>query len=113
MVDPSVALEMLVNLIENAHNVSPGDQPIVLRAVFNPEAPGFVRFEVLDRGPGIDESFVTGASSATPGISSGRGLGLEIVRSLARLSGGRLEFHPRDGGGTIARIDIPAAGGDR
>ena len=113
MVDPSIALEMLVNLIENAHNASPPDQPITLRASVNPEAPDYVRFEVLDRGPGIDEkSLAAGTSRTTPGVSAGRGLGLEIVRSLAKLSGGELEFRPRDGGGTIAGIDIPAAGGD-
>jgi signal transduction histidine kinase len=38
-----------------------------------------------------------------------RGLGLEIARSLAAANGGSIEFAPREGGGTAARVDVPAA----
>jgi signal transduction histidine kinase len=38
-----------------------------------------------------------------------RGLGLEIARSLAAANGGSIGLAPRPGGGTIARIDLPAA----
>jgi len=40
---------------------------------------------------------------------TGRGLGLEIARSLSAASGGKLELEAREGGGTIARVTLPAA----
>jgi two-component system, OmpR family, sensor histidine kinase KdpD len=99
-VDPSLALEILVNLIENAHRVSPPAAPIELAARRHPLDPARLRIEVLDRGPGLP-----------PGLAdvAQRGLGLEIARSLAAANDGSVELMPRPGGGTIARIDLPAA----
>jgi two-component system, OmpR family, sensor histidine kinase KdpD len=98
-VDPSLALEILVNLIENAHRVSPQGAAIELTARAQ-EA--MVRIEVLDRGPGMPTAI------ADTDVAQ-RGLGLEIARSLAIANGGRLDLVPRDGGGTIAQLDVPAA----
>ena len=50
-VDPSLALEILVNLIENAHQASPPGAPIELSAFRHPLHPDRVRLEVADRGP--------------------------------------------------------------
>jgi signal transduction histidine kinase len=47
---------------------------------------------------------VTGASDLAQ-----RGLGLEIARSLAAANGGTIAITPRPGGGTVARVDLPAA----
>jgi two-component system sensor histidine kinase KdpD len=98
-VDPSLVLEILVNLIENAHRVSPPDAPIELTASRHGRQ---VRIEVLDRGPGLPP--VDGTSDVAQ-----RGLGLEIARGLAAANGGAFEITPRPGGGTIARVDLPAA----
>jgi signal transduction histidine kinase len=78
---------------------------------------GGVRLEVLDRGPGLPPAvrdFLAGAS--TPGAagagavdSASGGLGLRIARSLAEANGGTLHLAPREGGGTAARLDLPAA----
>jgi two-component system sensor histidine kinase KdpD len=95
-VDPSLALEILVNLIENAHRVSPQDAPLELHATRNGAQ---VRLEVLDRGPGVPVEADVAQS----------GLGLQIARSLAEANGGSLALLPRDGGGTVARVDLPAA----
>ena len=97
-VDPSLTLEILVNLIENAHRVSPPHAPIELFAGPHPSA-AQVRIEVLDRGPGMPEA---------PDVAQ-RGLGLEIARALAGVHGGSISFASRDGGGTIVRVDLPAA----
>jgi two-component system, OmpR family, sensor histidine kinase KdpD len=96
-VDPSLVLEILVNLIENAHRVSPPNAPLELfaRALESDR----VRLEILDRGPGVP----------TTSDVAQRGLGLEIARSLAAANGGSIDIAPRDGGGTIARLDVPAA----
>jgi K+-sensing histidine kinase KdpD len=111
-VDPSLALEILVNLIENAHHVSPPDAPLELLARPHPLDPTQVRIEVLDRGPGLpagvadaDGNIVAGAARDVEQL----GLGLEIVRSLAAANGGSFGITPRQGGGAIARLDLPAA----
>lgn len=100
-VDPSLVLEILVNLIENAHRVSPPDAPLELTARIHPMHASQVRIEVLDRGPGLPDP-------ATSDVAQ-RGLGIEIARSLAAANGGSIEWTPRLGGGTIARLDVPAA----
>ena len=106
-VDPSLALEVLVNFVENADRVSPAGLPLDLVARRHPLADGQVRIEVLDRGPGIrtGESADAVPSSDVPG----RGLGLEIARSLAAASGGSIGLSNRPGGGSVARLDLPAA----
>jgi len=101
-VDPSLALEILVNLIENAHRVSPAGVPLELTAAAHPADPGRVRVEVLDRGPGLPPNI------ATSDVAQ-RGLGLEIARSLTAANEGTLSVEPREGGGTVARLDVPAA----
>jgi two-component system sensor histidine kinase KdpD len=111
-VDPSLALEILVNLIENAHRVSPRGAPLELIARLHPLDPLQVRIEILDRGPGIPEGVADADGNLLAGATSDvaqRGLGLEIARSLAAANGGSIGITPRQGGGTIARVDLPAA----
>jgi two-component system sensor histidine kinase KdpD len=111
-VDPSLALEILVNLIENAHRVSPPNAPLELVARVHPLDPAQVRIEVLDRGPGLPEGVADIDGNLLPGATSDvaqRGLGLEIARSLATANGGTIGITPREGGGTVARLDLPAA----
>jgi two-component system sensor histidine kinase KdpD len=98
-VDPVLALEILVNLIENAHRVSPPDAPLELTARLHPLDPSMVRIEVLDRGPGVPDGIA----------DANGGLGLEIARSLAAANGGSIGIAPRPGGGAIARLDVPSA----
>jgi two-component system sensor histidine kinase KdpD len=113
-VDPSLALEVIINLLENATRAASSDRPLELAAARDPEDPSRVRVEILDRGPGIALSLrqVLLGNSAPVGpaladVGSG-GLGLEIVTGLTRALGGALALVPRPGGGTIARIVLPA-----
>ena len=99
-VDPALTLEILVNLLENAHRVSPENASIELVARKHPIDADKIRIEILDRGPGIPLQ--------TSDVAQ-RGLGLEIARGLAAVNGGSVGLAPRSGGGTIARIDLPAA----
>lgn len=110
--DPSLLLEVLVNLIENAHQASPAGAPLDLLAHGHPFDPSQVRLEVRDRGPGLpagvtdtDGNIVASAA----GDVAQRGLGLEIARSLTVANCGTISIGPRDGGGTVARLDMPAA----
>ncbi len=111
-VDPSLALEILVNLIENAHRASPQDAPLEMVARRHPLDPAQVRIEVFDRGPGLPPGVADADGNLLSGAASDvaqRGLGLEIARSLADANGGSVAIAPRQGGGTVARIDLPAA----
>lgn len=74
---------------------------------------GGVTILVEDRGPGIDreeaakvfEPFFRGRSSANV---RGAGLGLTIVREIVTDHGGTVEHHPRNGGGSVFAIHLPA-----
>lgn len=96
--DPSLALEIMVNLIENAHRVAPQGSPIVLQAMPAPGDPRRAWLEILDRGPG--------PSHAAHG--GGAGLGLLIAASFAAAHGGSASLLERDGGGARARVELPA-----
>jgi len=100
-----------VNLVENAHRVSPAGATIELVARRHPLDPSKLRIEVLDRGPGLPAGVTDGDGNIATETSdvAQRGLGLEIARSLAAANGGTIGLAPRPGGGTIARIDLPAA----
>jgi two-component system sensor histidine kinase KdpD len=110
-VDPSLALEILVNLVENAHRVSPPGTPIELIARRHPMDADKLRIEVLDRGPGLPPGVADANGNIATETSdvAQRGLGLEIARSLAAANGGSIGLAPRPGGGTMARVDLPAA----
>lgn len=100
-VDPSLALEILVNLIENAHRASPAEMPIVLRAERHGDDRDRVRIGILDRGAGLQAD---DAGDILP-----RGLGLEIAQRFAHANGGAVTLERRDGGGTCAFVDLPVA----
>ena len=81
-------------------------------------AAGRIVLDVVDRGPGIPPDQVerlkqpfTRASAARANAAgiAGAGLGLAIVDRIARLHGGTFDLLPRDGGGTVARVTLPAS----
>lgn len=108
LVDPSLALEIVVNLIENAAEASGPHSPIDLRATKSPEREGRVWIEVLDRGHGLASDQARRLRAAGTTESTG-GIGMDLSRNLAKLSGGSVEWFERPGGGTVARFDAPSA----
>jgi len=77
---------------------------------------GRCRLRVEDRGPGIPrderervfEPFYRGPAAernATPGS----GLGLSLVRHVARAHGGRARVEGHEGGGTAVVLELPVA----
>jgi len=69
-----------------------------------------VRVEVLDRGEGIDPAL--GARVFDPFFttkSRGTGIGLAVCRRFVEAIGGSLALEPRQGGGSVARLVLPAA----
>ena len=110
LVDPALAVEILSNLLENAARVSGPEAPLELSAAPGPLEPGRVRLEVLDRGPGVPVAVKRAVAARGESGDTGRtGLGLEICRSLSRALGGSVGLADRPGGGTVARLDLPAA----
>jgi two-component system sensor histidine kinase KdpD len=105
LVDPSLALEILVNLIENAHRASPPDAPITLTARPDSHDTSRVRLGILDRGAGLP----TSKHEIDAGDVLPRGLGLEIAKSFAQANGGSVVLTSREGGGTCAWVDLAAA----
>jgi two-component system sensor histidine kinase KdpD len=105
LADPSLALEIMVNLVENARRVSPAGETIELVADRSPADPKMVRLGVLDRGRGI----VSDAAELDPSETRPVGFGLEIARRFAEANGGAVVLEPRAGGGTCAWLDLPSA----
>ena len=107
----ATAVSRLVgNLLDNALRY--GREPVAV----NTRADGHsVVLEVADCGDGIPADQVerlkrpfTRGDVARTG-ASGAGLGLAIVDRIARMQGGSFDLVPRDGGGTVARVNFPFA----
>jgi len=112
-IKPTALSRVASNLIDNA--LAYGRPPLEVNAARRGDE---VHVEVADRGPGIPPTDVerlkkpfTRASEARAREdgAAGAGLGLAIVDRIARLHGGQLDLLPRDGGGTLARLRLPAA----
>jgi two-component system osmolarity sensor histidine kinase EnvZ len=102
---------LLSNLIDNALRY--GGTPVDVSARRDGTS---VVIEVGDRGPGIPPDQVerlkrpfTRGEPARSG-AGGAGLGLAIVERIARLHGARFDVLAREGGGTLARVTMPAGG---
>lgn len=111
----AVLLDRLVaNLVENALRHGGATREgveVVLSA-----AGETVTLSVLDRGPGFPaellarpfERFARGDRSRNR-ATGGAGLGLAIVRAIARAHGGDAHLENREGGGASVRVSLPVA----
>ena len=109
--------QVLRNLLANAIKYgAPGtpDATATIEVEIRPaEAaqPGQVVIEVRDRGPGVaaaDLPRLFEPYGAAHRLDSSAGLGLPISRELARLMVGDLQLLAREGGGTVARLQLLA-----
>lgn len=107
--------QVLLNLAANAVKFSPEGAAVELSASDDGEA---IRFEVRDRGPGVDleqardlfRPFVQGESPLEK-KQEGAGLGLAIARSLVEHQGGAVGVREAEGGGAVFWFTLPAAAG--
>ncbi|MBM4337833.1 MAG: sensor histidine kinase, partial [Deltaproteobacteria bacterium] len=108
--DRALLRRLMRNLLENAHRHAGGAEVEIEVAKLGP---GRARIRVSDRGPGVPESererifepFHRRAGAAER-RDGGFGLGLALVRQIARHHGGEARCRPREGGGTVFEADL-------
>jgi signal transduction histidine kinase len=114
--DPVLLERLVQNLVENGvrHNVAE-DGWVGVTSETRPDGTAVLR--VRNTGPVVPRYEIPGLfqpfrrlgtdrlSTATPGA----GLGLSIVAAVARAHGGDVHAEPRDGGGLIVTVTLPAA----
>ncbi|MGE8487221.1 MAG: ATP-binding protein [Paraburkholderia nemoris] len=111
---PISMMRLLMNLMQNA--IVYGGSGLAVRSWATREA---VYVAVGDRGKGLSAQeleqlkapFQRGRNARTH--SGGTGLGLAIVERIARLHGGSLEFHAREGGGLEVWVVLPPGASTR
>jgi len=105
--DPQRLTQALLNLLQNAAGHAHGNGPVRFRVRAEP---GSWRFEVADNGGGLppgEEQFVF-EPFRTASVRTGRtGLGLSIVRGIARAHDGESGVVNRPGRGATFWIRIP------
>lgn len=107
--DPTLLRRLVRNLLDNARRHG-GDGPIdvTLRHV-----DGAIHLSVCDRGPGVPDAerdHIFAAFYRLPGgreRDGGVGLGLSLVRQIARRHGGDVACLPRGGGGSCFVVTLP------
>ncbi|BCY11916.1 AAA family ATPase [Actinoplanes sp. L3-i22] len=103
--------QILTNLISNAAKYGGGVSTIVARADGDD---GPVTVEVSDRGPGVPPEFRNrlfdrfARADTTANKVAGTGLGLYIVRELARANGGDVRYRPAPVRGSAFIVTLPA-----
>lgn len=110
--DPVWIEKVLSNLLENAVNYSPAEQPIFVSAEVHGE---FVAVSVADRGMGIDamdqalifDKFFRGRThrQRVPGT----GMGLAICRAILEAHHGTIEVTSQPGQGSVFTFRLPVA----
>jgi len=111
LVEATLIVQMLGNLLENAAKYTPSGTTITISAAVQDEA---LLLVVADNGPGLPpgdservfESFQRGRSESN---IAGVGLGLAICRAGARLHGGEIGATNNPGGGARFEITLPVA----
>ena len=107
--DPRMLRRLIRNLLENARRYAGGAR---VEASVRALDGGSARVTVADRGPGVSESererifepfYRPPGSAETDG---GVGLGLALVRQIARRHGGDVRYVSRDGGGSVFEVDL-------
>jgi signal transduction histidine kinase len=98
--------QVFLNLLDNA--VRAGAKNIWVRT---DDEGGAVRVSVSDDGPGVPKDvaeLIFEPFFTTRPVGEGTGLGLYLSRRIVQEAGGNLAYSPREGGGAVFGIDLPA-----
>ncbi|WP_260408053.1 PAS domain S-box protein [Planomonospora venezuelensis] len=124
--DPLRLRQVLDNLLSNAIKYTPDDGAVTVTVTAGDPRPGPADGDgahgpgavltVADTGIGIPPEeygqlfsrFFRAATARTAGIK-GTGLGLAITKAIVEAHGGTISARPRDGGGTVVTVRLPAA----
>lgn len=103
--DAALLTQAIGNLIDNALKMHRGSDPILIEVT----ACGHdsVALSVNDRGPGFPAGFAPSSIRKFQQVhpeKNGMGLGLMIVKTIARLHHAQLEIRSREGGGSTVSI---------
>ena len=116
--DPTVLRQVLLNLLNNAVKFT-ADGFVELAVQATAAGPDHTALEIAvidtgigvpaDRRAGLFDAF-TQADPSTTRRFGGTGLGLAICRELVGLMGGDIHYEPRNGGGSVFRVQILMTG---
>ena len=105
---PIMLGQVALNLVVNACEAQPGGGEV---RVSTRRHDGLAVAEIADRGPGIAEADRARIFEPFFSTKNSTGLGLSICHSIVAQHGGALEALPREDGGTVFRVSLPAARG--
>lgn len=112
MVNRSLAIQAVTNLLSNAIRHAPVGSIVILRGVVASDSSGI---EVIDRGPGIPSKHLERiferfyrVDKSRHRETGGTGLGLAIVKHIAQVHGGRVEAQSQVGEGCHFRVWFPS-----
>ena len=107
---PRLLRRLIRNLLENARHHG-GEATAIDVSLANKDK--IITLDICDRGPGLPEAErarifepfyrLKGTSES----SGGAGLGLSLVRSIARRHGGAVHCDEREGGGACFQVTLP------
>ena len=112
--DYAALCRLLTNLLSNAIKYTQAGGEITLRAQIETRWPvrSRVRFVVADNGMGMTKAFMRRmfepyARARETEYIAGKGLGLVVVRDMAKRLGGSIRVHSEWGKGTIFVVNVP------
>lgn len=105
--DPSLLLQVVVNLAVNAMQAMPDGGRLTLRTSL---ADDKILLVVEDEGLGMSEEVkrrIFVPFFTTKGVGKGTGLGLAVVHGIVTSHGGSIRVESREGGGTRFEVSLP------